>query len=485
MIEVRRAVGSHFPQKTQAVDIPGDGRQGAVHLHYHARPRTGEIVEEKAVCSIHRAHHAEARGIVAIGGRSAGVETLQAAQRVVAEGDVAGPLNGRKVAARIVLVVLAVAARHRMVGGIVGERVGGERNRRGERLERAHRGAVGVGVKRVPVTRHRGTGRPGADDGAQIVRGVVLIDGDGAAGDGDALRPSGGIVAVEREVAQPVRDLAQPVRVIVLVGDGVPSGQRHAGQLAGGVVGISDLVAERIGVANQVVEAVAPATRKIERHLHVARRKPGDAVAGVVAGSEHPAAGIGARDSPRGAIVPIAPTAAEGVYEGDDQAIAVILVAGPVAACIGDARYLPGGGANGGDHAAGGISHAHQVAGRVVFEGPDIAVGIGNVSGKGGGIVRGPAVARAVGDGRQVAAGIVSEADGSAVGVDRADAPAGDVVGVRDGIAGWVGSRKQESGRVGNVEGGIAIAVRHLDLGGVVGNAVPAHGAVGRGDGGH
>ena len=382
-------------------------------------------------------------------------------------------------------VALAVAARDRMVGGVVVERVGGERNRRGERLERAHRGAVGIAVQRVPVTRYRGTIRPGADDGAQIVRGVVLIDGHRAAGDGDAQRPSGGIVAVEREVAQPVRDLAQPVRVIVLVGDGVPSGQRHAGQLAGGVVGISDLVAERIGVVHQAVEAVALNTREIERHLHVARREPGDAVAGVVAGCEHPAAGIGARHSARGAVVLIAPRAVEGVYERGDQAIGVILIAGLVAARIGDAGDLAGGGADGGDHPAGGVGHARQVSGRVVLQRPDVAVGVGNVGRAGGGIVGGPAIARAVGDSRQVAIGIVSEAGGGAVAVDRADAPAGGVVSVRDGVAGWVRGGKQQSGRVGNVEGGIAIPVRNLDLGGVVGNAVAAHGAVGRGDGGH
>ena len=219
--------------------------------------------------------------------------------------------------------------------------------------------------------------------------------------------------------------------------------------------------------------------------MHVARRKAGDAVAGVVAGCEHRAAGIGARHRARGAIVLIAPRAVEGVYERGDQAVGVILIAGLVAARIGDAGDLAGDGANGGDHTAGGIGHARQVSGRVVLQRPDVAVGVGNVGRAGGGIVRGPAIARAVGDSHHVAIGIVSEAGGGAVAVDRADAPAGGVVSVRDGVAGWVRSGKQQSGRIGNVEGGIAIPVRDLDLGGVVGNAVAPHGAVGRGDGGH
>src|ERR1019366_2649943 len=157
-----------------------------------------------------------------------------------------------------------------------------------------HCGSIAVGVQGVTVARHRRAVRSGADDGAEIACAVVLIDGYRTAGDVDADGPSGGIVAIEREIALPVRDFAEAMQVVVLIGDGLAARHGDAAKLARRVVTVSQLVAVGIGISREAVEAVALDAGVIERGLYVARGQARNAIAGGVCGLDGRARGVGA-----------------------------------------------------------------------------------------------------------------------------------------------------------------------------------------------
>src|SRR5262249_19130439 len=112
--------------------------------------------------------------------------------------------------------------------------------------------------------------RSGADDRFQIARGVVLVDGNGAAGNiqaGDVTRI---VVAIDGEVAGPVRDAAETAGAIVIVGDLAIARQIDGGQPAGAVPDVAQLVTGS-------VDGIVDATLRIASHARIDAelRRPG------------------------------------------------------------------------------------------------------------------------------------------------------------------------------------------------------------------